>query len=115
MLPSHRVESHEIDSEACKIVLSKFDNNWEVRDVTGRDFGIDKIAERFEDGYATSEILLIRIKGTKKYIDKNNPRFSVKTKTLLYAEMFSVPFILIYCSINNPKQCYYFGYKNISE
>lgn len=106
-LPPHRISNHEIDTEACKIVSMKFDRNWEMRDVTGRDFGIDKIAERFENGYATSEIMMLQIKGTESVIDESNPRFSISTKTLLYAELFAAPFILVYCSIDNPEQCYY--------
>lgn len=103
----HRVLQHEIDSEACKIVANKFSRNWELRDLTGRDFGIDKIVERFENGDATSEILLLQIKGTEKEIDINNPRFSLETKELQYAEMFTTPFLLIYVSITNPQQCFY--------
>lgn len=103
----HRISQHEIDSEACKIVANKFDRNWEIRDLTGRDFGIDKMVERFENGYATSEILLLQIKGTKKEIDTNNPRFSLETKELQYAEMFTTPLILVYVSIKNSQQCYY--------
>lgn len=103
----HRVLQHEIDSEACKIVENKFNRNWEIRDLTGRDFGIDKIVERFENGYTTSEFLLLQIKGTEKKIDTNNPRFSLETKELQYAEMFTTPVLLIYVSITNPQQCYY--------
>lgn len=102
-----RVSQHEIDTEACKIVSSKFNRNWEIRDLTGRDFGIDKMAERFDNGLATSEFLLLQIKGTETVIDSNNPKFSIDTRTLQYAEMFTVPFLLIYVSINNPEQCYY--------
>ena len=104
---SHRILQHEIDSEACKIVSSKFNRNWEIRDLTGRDFGIDKMVERFENEYVTSEFLLLQIKGTEKEIDTNNPRFSLKTKELQYAEMFTTPLILVYVSITNPQQCYY--------
>lgn len=103
----HRILQHEIDTEACKIVSSKFDRSWELRDLTGRDFGIDKIAERFQDGYSTSELLLLQIKGTEKAIDTENPKFSLETKELQYAEMFSDPVLLIYVSITNPTQCYY--------
>lgn len=103
----HRILPHEIDSEACKIVSQKFDRNWEIRDLTGRDFGIDKMVERFENGYVTSELLLLQIKGTEKGIDTNNPRFSLETKELQYAEMFTTPLILVYVSITNPQQCYY--------
>lgn len=102
-----RVYAHETDTEACKIVSMKLGKDWEIRDLTGRDFGIDKIIERFEDGVATSEIMMLQIKGTTQKIDYRNPKFSLDTKTLLYAEMFSSPFILVYCSTTTPDQCYY--------
>lgn len=107
VLPPHRVRNHMIDEMACKIVSFKFGDDWIERDITGRDFGIDKMVERFESGYATSEIMMLQIKGTERSIDENNPRFSIPTKTLLYAEWFATPFILIYCSTTNPEQCYY--------
>lgn len=106
-LPPQRIVNHEIDSKACTIVTLNFSHDWEIRDLTGRDFGVDKIAERFENGIATSELLMLQIKGTESVIDENNPRFSLDTKTLLYAEMFSVPFMLMYCNVNNPNVCYY--------
>lgn len=102
-----RIHTHEIDSKACAIVSLKFSKNWELRDLTGRDFGVDKIAERFQDGVATSELLMLQIKGTESEIDEKKPRFSLDTKTLIYAEMFSVPFLLLYCSVNEPSKCYY--------
>ena len=106
-MPPKRILQHEIDSEACKIVASLFSRTWELRDLTGRDFGIDKIVERFEDGYGTGEMLLLQIKGTENFIDNTNPRFLLETKTLLYAEMFSTPFLLLRCSLAEPQKCYY--------
>ena len=105
--PPKRIAQHEIDAEACKYVATLFDRSWELRDLTGRDFGIDKIAERFENGYSTSELLLLQIKGSEKPIDASNPHFSLETKTLLYAEMFNSPFLVLYCSILQPNKCYY--------
>lgn len=103
----HRIDNHVIDSKACSLIPFYFSENWVLRDLTERDFGIDKIAERFENGYATSELLMLQIKGTEKEIDETSPRFSLETKTLIYAEMFSVPFLLLYCSVNHPEKCYY--------
>lgn len=106
-MPPKRILQHEIDSEACKRISFLFSRTWELRDLTGRDFGIDKIAEKFEDGYATGEMLLLQIKGTENPISSTNPKFSLDTKTLLYAEMFSTPFLLLYCSLTDPQKCYY--------
>lgn len=105
--PPRRIHTHQIDTRACSIISTKFSQNWEMRDLTGRDFGIDKIVERFQDSYATSEIILLQIKGTETEIDINNPKFSLETKTLIYAEMFTVPFVLVFCDVLNPEKCYY--------
>ena len=61
----HRVTQHEIDNEACKIVISKFDRNWEIRDLTGRDFGIDKIVERFQDGMQLVNFFCFKLRALK--------------------------------------------------
>ena len=106
-MPPRRITQHEIDSEACKYVSMSFDRTWEFRDLTGRDFGIDKIAERYDNSYATGELLLLQIKGTEKEINETDPKFSLETKTLIYAEMFSAPFLLIHCSISKPNNIYY--------
>lgn len=103
----YRIHNHEIDSKACAIVSLSFSKDWELRDLTGRDFGVDKIAEHFHNGFATSELLMLQIKGTDSIIDKETPKFSLETKTLIYADMFSVPFLLLYCSVNEPDKCYY--------
>lgn len=68
--PPQRSRSHEIDSRACSIIsgLMPFES-WVIRDLTERDFGIDIIAERFDGGDATSELLAIQVKGTEKPID----------------------------------------------
>lgn len=49
--PPRRIHTHQIDTRACSIISTKFSQNWEMRDLTGRDFGIDKIVERFQDSY----------------------------------------------------------------
>lgn len=103
----HRTNEHMIDSKACLLVAQAFSDSWVLREISERDYGVDRIAERFQDGYGTSEILMLQIKGTEQAIAPDNPRFSLPTKTLIYAEMFSVPFLLVYCSVTNPNQCYY--------
>lgn len=107
--PPQRSRSHEIDSRACSIIsmLMPF-GSWVIRDLTERDFGIDKIAERFDGGDATSELLVIQVKGTEKQIDGSQDiSFQLETKTLLYAEMLAIPFLLFRCSIADSGSCYF--------
>lgn len=107
--PPQRSRSHEIDSRACSIIsgLMPFES-WVIRDLTERDFGIDIIAERFDGGDATSELLAIQVKGTEKPInDSQVISFQLETKTLLYAEMLAIPFLLFRCSIADSGSCYF--------
>lgn len=107
--PPKRPSSHIIDTAACSFVTSLMPSeSWVVRDLTERDFGIDKIFERFENGFATGELMAIQVKGTDKPLeDKPEIPFSIDTKTLLYAEMFAIPFLLIRCSLADDGACYF--------
>jgi len=102
-----RTKEHEIDTEARKKVLNSFPRNWEHREITGRDYGIDILIEIFESGMPKGNIISIQLKGTesdftkKLYID-----FPVST--LRYSEIFQSPVILMVCQINDPKNRVYF-------
>ena len=108
MKPPKRITPNETDEEACKLVSLLFPSKeWIYRDLTGRDFGIDKIAERFEEGYAASEYLLLQIKGSAAKKIKHPIKFSLKTSELILAEMFSDPVLLVYNFNNFQGECYY--------
>ena len=102
-----RTREHIIDEKACRIVEKKFVDEWIIRDLTGRDYGIDKVCERFEKESAAGDILFLQVKGTGRHIDPNNPRFSIKVETLQYSELFAVPFILVFCETTGAETCYY--------
>ena len=40
--PPQRIHTHQIDTRACSIISTKFSHIWEIRDLTGKDFGVDK-------------------------------------------------------------------------
>lgn len=105
-----RIETHEIDTQARKIVPIALPRQWEYRDVTGRDYGIDMELEIFEEKNATGQVLLFQIKGTEKGIvfQDGLASFDVPTKTLIYSERFVTPFILAVCPINNENQIFYY-------
>jgi|GEM_PF-1370092 len=106
-----RINTHVIDTQARRLVPNVFPNEWEHREITGRDYGIDMEIELFEQGNPTGQILLLQIKGTTKTIPNGTKRyfsFSIETKTLKYAERFITPFLLIICPVNNKKiKAYY--------
>jgi hypothetical protein len=106
-----RIKTHVIDTQARKLVPNVFPNEWEHREITGRDYGIDMEIELFEQGNPTGQILLLQIKGTTKIIPNDIKKyfsFSIETKTLKYAERFITPFLLVICPVNEkPIKAYY--------
>jgi len=105
-----RIETHEIDTQARKIAPIALPRQWEYRNVTGRDYGIDMEVEIFEKKKATGQILLFQIKGTERDIifKDGKSSFDDTTKTLQYSERFVTPFILAVCPINSGNQHFYY-------
>jgi hypothetical protein len=105
-----RIHTHEIDTQARKIVPIALPRQWEYRDVTGRDYGIDMELEIFEEKEATGQVLLFQIKGTEKEIVFKDgiSSFDIPTKMLIYSNRFITPFILSVCPIQNEKQIFYY-------
>lgn len=105
-----RIDTHEIDTQARKIVPIALPRQWEFRDVTGRDYGIDMELEIFKEKNSTGQVLLLQIKGTEKDISFKDGLASIDipTKTLIYSERFITPFILAVCPINHEKQIFYY-------
>jgi hypothetical protein len=105
-----RINTHEVDTQARKIVPLVLPREWEYREKTGRDYGIDLEAEIFEDQKPTGQILMFQIKGTEKTIEFRDglAAFDVPTKTLMYSECFVTPILLAICPVNNSKHIFYY-------
>lgn len=101
-----RSESHEIDTGARKLVPLSFPNEWEHRELTARDYGIDMIMEIFKDGAPCGAYLPLQIKGTSKEIDDtiSTISYDVPVNTLKYSELFVSPVLLVLCPINDKQQ-----------
>jgi hypothetical protein len=75
---------------------------WILRELTGRDFGIDLAAEVFVGKESTGRVLFFQIKGRKDAIpwdDNGYFAYSHKVNNLLYAEKFNIPFILCFVEL----------------
>jgi hypothetical protein len=89
-----RARSHDIDTEAKRALATALPSNWEARDLTGHDYGIDLLVELFEADEPRGQILQFQIKGQ----DVDWPvghlvTFQFPVSTLLYAEFFAVPVV----------------------
>jgi len=122
-----RIKQHIIDTKAIKNVLKHLPDEWVVRELTERDYGIDLFVEIFEkegldgnnnDQYiSTGYISHLQIKGTEKRI---LPRggyisYSIKKSFLQYAEKFAIPFFLFRVSNYNQKTYFIWIQRYISE
>ena len=74
-----RPRAHEIDSQARRQVPGSLPAEWEHRELTGRDYGIDMTVEIFESGEATGRYLQLQIKGTGSSVTvrSGSPRSAV--------------------------------------
>lgn len=105
-----RSKTHEIDTHARRIVPFLLPREWEHREPGGRDYGIDMQIELFTEGNATGQTLLLQIKGTEKHVEPKCGMipFDLETQTLKYSELFSVPFLLIFCPVREKPEVSYF-------
>lgn len=105
-----RIEQHVIETASYKIFELIIPNEWVIREVTERDYGIDCYIEICEKGYMTGKMVSIQLKGTKKIELTKNEEFityyNVGTSTLNYWNNFPVPVILLYIDINRNEVFY---------
>lgn len=98
-MPS-RTKQHLTDSKARYLVASLKPEDWEWREMTGRDYGIDMEWEPFENGNSTGRLLLLQIKGRITDIrDGVDVGFNLPVSTLKYAERFTSPIVLMACPV----------------
>jgi hypothetical protein len=105
-----RWRTHIIESLAVRKALSRLSRGWILRNLSERDYGIDVMAEHFDGSEPTGRIAFFQIKGTSKPIVARNGSVTVRfpKKTLGYAECFSVPFFLLYCSTRSVEHRIYY-------
>jgi hypothetical protein len=104
-----RPEAHVTDTKARKVVPLVLPDEWEFRETTGRDYGVDMIVELFEDGLPLGRTLLFQIKGTEKPIDVGTViPFDLPVNCLKYAELFVSPVLLIICPVSATPACFYY-------
>ena len=111
LLPK-RHANHVIDEKAIKRFYQVCPDNWIVRELTARDYGVDRAIEIFNQENPTGGILFFQIKGfdarlktgsklNRKLSQFQKIKFRHEIKNIHYSFLFSVPLILIICPINS--------------
>lgn len=107
-----RSDTHRIDTLAVRRLISVMNENWIVRDLSERDYGIDLMVEYWDHERPTGKTAFFQIKGKRDpvIVLKRDPVVSFydfPVKTLLYAEHFPEPFFLIHLSVEKDQPIYF--------
>lgn len=109
-----RIDTHRIDTKAVRTIFTHLNENWLVRSLEERDYGIDLQLERFDSDDATGDFIFVQVKGTDKAFKENVQLSGFPVDTVNYALMFDVPFFLFHTS-NVSKQTKYVWLQNYVE
>jgi hypothetical protein len=98
-----RSREHEVGDRAHDLVAVTMPAGWQRRELTGRDYGVDLLFERYESKTATGKYLLFQVKGTEDELEwppGDSWTFDVDVGLFEYADLFVVPLILAVCPIH---------------
>lgn len=109
-----RIDTHRIDTKAIRTIFTHLNENWLVRNLEERDYGIDLQLERFDLNDATGDFIFVQVKGTVKEFKKEVKLSKFPVDTIKYALMFDVPFFVFHTS-NTSKQTKYVWLQNYVE
>lgn len=96
-----RGPTHATDTLAVRTILSELSEDWLVRNLEERDYGIDLTIEMFEKEEPTGKIALIQVKGRREAFPSFPKQVSLSfpVRTLEYALLFAEPFFVFHTSI----------------
>ena len=104
MTQPQRTDTHRIDSRAVRSLLQHLPEDWLVRSLEERDYGVDLQIELFKGDLPTGHVALIQVKGTRTSFGPADVSLSnFPTKTVEYAALFSVPFFVFHTSIEDDR------------
>ncbi len=105
-----KTKPHDVEMAAVDLVRDAVNKNGAVfRELTGRDYGIDGLAEIFDEGKITGRFALLQIKGSlKEYVPRRNNMVSRKVRdtTYRYTEQRNIPVVAI--AVDTKNEQFYF-------
>lgn len=94
-----RAATHRTDTKALRLIMGQLNEDWVIRNLEERDYGIDLQLELFDGDVPTGFMVLVQVKGTENSLAAESAQIPVKT--LHYAELFSIPFFLFRTSLKD--------------
>jgi Domain of unknown function (DUF4365) len=108
-----RKQTHVIDTLAIRAIISVLPENWLVRGLEERDYGIDLSIELYDGENPTGCVSLIQVKGTSKSFNEPIKLYGFPTKTLEYAQLFPESFFIFHTSVSDKKTYFVWAQKYI--
>lgn len=119
MLPIRTVQ-HISDTKAIRVLMGLLPENWLVRNVEERDYGVDltlelfkKVTKKTKKGRKCTQIevpkgqyVLLQVKGRQNIFNdsKNTQKLrQFEEKTIEYANLFNIPFFVVYVTLKDEK------------
>lgn len=115
MLPA-RTAQHVSDTRALKTLIQQSPDTWLIRSVEERDYGVDLALELFKElpkqpkkkgkrkdikvAEPKGQYILLQIKGRDQKFG-NGRLSSFPVKTMEYAELFQIPFFVVYVTLKD--------------
>ncbi|EJS4046623.1 DUF4365 domain-containing protein [Vibrio vulnificus] len=112
---TRRTQTHITDTLAIREIMSKLPENWLVRGLEERDYGIDLSIELYNGENPTGCFGLIQVKGTSKSFSEitSLSLSGFPTKTLKYAELFPEAFFIFHTSTSDKETYFVWAQKYI--
>lgn len=102
-----RINNHTIETKSFKIFSNTLPDDWIIREVTERDYGIDCYVEICNDGFITGKLLSIQLKGSEKITFQGKNAFvtyyNLKQSTLNYWSKLPTITLFVYIDIKSEK------------
>ena len=108
-----RTPTHIIDTLAVRQIVSQLPEDWLIRGLEERDYGIDLTIELFDDNKPTGCFSLIQVKGKQKVFANSIKLSNFPVKTLRYAKLFPIPFFIFHTSLESQKTVFVWTQKYI--
>jgi hypothetical protein len=109
-----RFDTHVTETASGKIFQEIFPDEWIIREVTERDYGIDYYLEICDNGFVTGKLLSIQLKGSENIRTNASGSsvtyYDVKPSTFNYWNQLPIPVIFLYIDTTT-KNCFFCNVK----
>lgn len=103
-----RPANHITESASYRVFSNTIPDEWIVRNVTERDYGIDCYIEISENGFMTGKLLSVQIKGSADIIPRNGNTvyYGVSSSEFNYWYSLPVPVLFVYVDLSTDEVFY---------